>query len=211
MFKYLKQGVFLSLLIPSIGCGNMLTESVYRSAADKIVKIGIVSSPKRGSSGSGAFIDSQGTVLTCAHVVNHPIAKLFVKLEDGTVLMGTVIRMDKELDLALISTQPAHRTPYLRLGKPVVRGQEVMSFGSPLGLEHMMSVGFVENLIRDKLLFIWHSATIAPGSSGGPLVDLYGELVGVNQGMIMINPSVPVSGYYVAIDISEVRDFLGGR
>lgn len=204
----MKRLISLVLLLPTLACASR-PETVYENSKDKVVKIGLVLSDGREGTCSGSFVDSLGTVLTCAHCLSHEgITKVYIKRENGEVKQAVAAVLDKKHDLALLVTMFNH-TPYFHLGKQVKMGQEVLAFGAPLGAQHTMSVGYVENLGKDVLSYIVHSAFILPGSSGGPLVNLKGELIGVNEATIMLNFLVPAAGYYVAIDVSEVRTLLG--
>jgi serine protease Do len=203
------------LLVPMLGCAAS-PERVYLNTKDKVVKIGMMMERKtaKGTTKgegicSGVFIDDMGTVLTCAHCLSHiEITKIFVKTDDGQVSRAIPAIIDKKRDLALLVTLFTN-TPYMKLGKEVVRGQEVVSFGSGFGLQHTMTVGYVSNLINEGLSYIFHSAFILPGNSGGPLVDLHGKLVGLNEASLMMNFLVPAAGYYIAIDLPVIKAFLG--
>ena len=87
-------------------------------------------------------------------------------------------------------------------------GQQVFALGSPLGIQNTMSVGWVENTRTESRRIILHSAFINPGNSGGPLVDTHGRLVGVNEAIIMENILQAAQALYIAIDGSEVKEFL---
>jgi putative serine protease PepD len=181
------------------------TEKIAKSCARKVVKIGVVDG-KRGGCGSGAFITRSGVILTCYHVVNHA-GKVFVKLDDETVYRGVVIAYDKKADLALVVTTLTD-VPYFDLGGDVRRGQQVVAFGSPLGLQRTVSFGWVENLMASGSII--HSAAINPGNSGGPLVDMGGKLVGVNQFTVEYDLFKTAQGMGGAIPVREVKAFLKG-
>ena len=204
------------LIVPILGCAAS-PEKVYTHTKDKVVKIGMIldKANKEGKlehwkgSCSGAFISHSGLVLTCAHCFSDPgITKIFIKTDDGRVSQGFVLKIDTKQDLALVQSFFLY-TPYFDLGKEVIRGQKVMSFGSSLGMQHTMTVGYVSNLSTDGLQYIFHTAFILPGNSGGPLVDEHGHLVGVNEANLMLNFLVPAAGYYLAIDLPVVKAFLG--
>lgn len=204
----MKKLISLLLLLPVIACASN-PEKIYENSKDKVVKIGMVLADGREGSCSGAFIDTVGTVLTCAHCLSHKeIRKVFVKKDNGEVKQAVAAIIDTKHDLALLVTMFNH-TSYFKLGKQVKRGQEVIALGSPLGQQHNISVGYVENLGKDVMAYVIHSAFILPGNSGGPLVNLKGELIGVNKATVMLNFLVPAAGYYIAIDVSEVRNLLG--
>lgn len=178
---------------------------------DKVVKIGVVLDKGQGV-GSGEFVSKEGLVLTCAHVVAHTgVRKIFVKTDDERVFKASVYKIDMEHDLALLIIDTPETFPYFTLGDKVKRGQQVVAFGSALGIQHTVTVGWVENLIERSNRYVFHSAFVNPGNSGGPLVDTNGKLVGVNEAMLMLNFIAPAPGLCVAIDIDIVKDFLRGE
>lgn len=200
---------FLAVCTVSTYSNASTIEDVIGQSKDKVVKVGVVFK-KGGGTGSGAFIARYGLVLTCAHVVSDEnLRKVFVKLEDGSVYRAEVVRLDKVRDLALLYPIGLHKdVPYFKFGRSVHIGQQVLSFGSPLGLQGTISVGWIENITWFKHTVIFHSAFINPGSSGGPLVNLKGELVGVNFGIAMLNFFQLANGLYEATDIETVKSFL---
>ena len=185
--------------------------AVIAHTEDKVVKIGIVATvddKTRSGVCSGALISSDGLVLTCAHCFGHgDIKKVFIKRHSGEVYAGTLLIKDVDSDLALVKIE-GKGFPYFQMGTETVKGQQVIAFGSPLGIQRTVSVGYVENLLDEGYLFIIHGAAVNPGNSGGPLVDLSGKLVGINQAMIMANPFVPANGLYVAISVDTIERFM---
>lgn len=206
--------LLLLLLLPVLGCAANL-EKTYDKTAPKVVKLGMVLADGRQGTCSGAYIDRYGTVLTCAHCVTHKgITKIFVKQDNGSYSQGVVFKIDKNRDLALISTLPLNYTPYFTLGSQVHRAQQVLLFGSPLGIQHMVTIGWIENLINGshigmERLIVFHSAATNGGNSGGPLTDVKGRLVGIGEGVMMANPFVPAAGLGFAVSIDDIKDFLG--
>lgn len=186
-------------------------ESVIKNASPKVVKIGIVMPNKRGVC-SGAFISSTGEVLTCAHCFREKdIKKIFIKTEDGTVYKAARLEIDNEKDLAIVVPDSVGPFPFFKMGKMPVRGQEVISLGSPLGLQHTATVGYVNNIVRSIYTFVFHSAFINPGNSGGPLVNMRGEIVGVNEATISYGIFSEAQGLFVAISIDTIQQFLKER
>jgi serine protease Do len=151
---------------------------------------------RRRSSGSGVILDAAGYVMTNYHVVqgarrvqvvlaSRPQGVSIVRPR-GKTLEATVVGVDEETDLALLKVNGATLSP-LPLGdsdtlKP---GQLVFAFGSPLGLDNTVTMGVVSAVGRqlepdDPMVYIQTDAPINPGSSGGPLVDAHGRIVGIN-------------------------------
>jgi serine protease Do len=152
------------------------------------------------SSGSGVIVDSDGYIVTNAHVVENA-TRIEVELpldasggapgrsilrRRGRTVGGQIVAIDHETDIAVIKVE-ARGLPTLTFGDSdsLRSGQIVLAFGSPLGLESSVSMGVVSAVARqltpeDPMIYIQTDATINPGNSGGALVDTEGRLVGVN-------------------------------
>jgi S1-C subfamily serine protease len=165
------------------------------------------------SSGSGTVVSAQGHIATNAHVTQN--GKSFrIVFFDGRELPAKLIGTDTASDLAVLQAIPptAETFPFARFAEnldDLTPGDTVLAMGAPWGLSNSMSAGVVNNPRRllvslfddeadyeDSLgideptgryyAWIQHDAAIAPGNSGGPLVDLNGRIVGVNtRGMIV--------------------------
>lgn len=181
-------------------------EKVIKETDPKVVKIGIVTSKSEGVC-SGSFISSTGIVLTCAQCFAHgDIKKVFIKTSDGRAFPAAPLLIDGERDLALVVPDGTGPFPYFRFGPEPEKGQQVISFGSPLGIQGVSTIGWVDKVVKQAKIIL-HSAFISPGNSGGPLVDMKGRLIGVNEAMIGYGTQI-AQGMYVAIDIISVKEFL---
>ena len=201
--------ILAGIMLLSVGCLAMSPKKMYNRNNDKVVMLHMVGL-KTGGICSGAFIDDDGMVLTCAHCFHIKDEKIYVKTSGGDVYRSALVRIDPVRDLALVWTG-ANDVPFLPLGNNVHTGEVVYAFGSPLGIQNTMSVGWVENSLNDVKKIILHSAAVNPGNSGGPLVDERGQLVGVNEAILMQNPFMEAQSLFVAIDVSEVKAFLGEK
>ncbi|HOC44700.1 MAG TPA: Do family serine endopeptidase [Thermoanaerobaculales bacterium] len=162
----------------------------------------------RRSAGSGFFISPSGEVLTNNHVVE-AADKIEVQLADGTRYQVDVVGRDPATDIALLKVAQADRNfPYLALGNAdrLRVGEWVMAVGNPLNMDHTVTVGVVSAKGRVLGLsdssfenFIQTDAAINFGNSGGPLVNLRGEVVGINTA---INARGQNLGFAVPIDIA---------
>jgi serine protease Do len=148
------------------------------------------------ASGSGVVVDPSGYILTNAHVVQGALrvsVEIHAPPEGRSILAahsrtvnGQVVGMDLETDLAVIKVDAgALRAIPFADSDEVSAGQLVMAFGSPLGLQNSVSIGIVSAVARQlepesPMIYIQTDASINPGSSGGPLVDIEGRLVGIN-------------------------------
>ncbi len=140
------------------------------------------------SLGSGVIVSADGIVLTNNHVVDGATA-IQVKLADGRELAAKLVGADPRADLAVLRLQgkPAQIKPIALADSDKVRlGEVVLAIGSPFGLAQSVSMGIVSAKgradvhIADYEDFIQTDAAINPGNSGGALVNLRGELVGIN-------------------------------
>jgi serine protease Do len=138
--------------------------------------------------GSGFLISSDGKILTNRHVVDGA-DEVVVHLSDRRELTAKVIGSDPLSDVALLKVK-ASGLPFLKLGnaKELKPGQWVIAIGSPFGLDHSVSAGIVSAIGRRSLdpsqqyvPFIQTDVAINRGNSGGPLLNLHGEVVGINS------------------------------
>ncbi|MDD4933846.1 MAG: trypsin-like peptidase domain-containing protein, partial [Methylacidiphilaceae bacterium] len=135
--------------------------------------------------GSGFFIDAGGTVVTLAELVGQG-QEIRVETESG-ILPATLVGQDSRSGLALLRTQPAHSTPFLRLasGAEPRPGAFVVGVGYPFNLSASPIVGVVlgsDRQFQDRLFCVSHlrvDITVSPGELGAPLLNLQGAVVGV--------------------------------
>ena len=143
--------------------------------------------PSRGV-GSGFIVDPKGLILTNLHVVEN-MSRISVKLQSGETLRGEVVGTDEETDLAVIKVKTARDLPFVKLGDSdeAQVGDWVLAIGSPFGLEQTVTAGIIstkERLTRGSSnfqRFLQTDAAINRGNSGGPLVNMRGEVIGVNS------------------------------
>ncbi|WP_338430261.1 HhoA/HhoB/HtrA family serine endopeptidase [Synechococcus elongatus] len=143
---------------------------------------------ERGS-GSGFIFDSNGLLMTNAHVVEGA-DRVQVRLKDGRTYEGKVLGADSVTDVAVVKID-AKDLPTVRLGNSdqLRPGEWAIAIGNPLGLDSTVTVGIIsatgrsssEVGIPDKRVgFIQTDAAINPGNSGGPLLNAAGEVIGIN-------------------------------
>ncbi|MDD3363478.1 MAG: trypsin-like peptidase domain-containing protein [Syntrophomonas sp.] len=142
------------------------------------------------ATGSGVIWDKEGHIVTNYHVVEGA-DRLVVSLVDGNQEEATVVATDPRTDLAVIKIKVDRKVTPAKFGNSdkLVVGQQVVAIGNPLGLRFARSVtsGVVSGLnriITSEEGFVFHliqtDAAINPGNSGGALVDLSGQVVGIN-------------------------------
>lgn len=159
--------------------------------------------------GSGFIISDDGYILTNNHVVADA-NDIFVTLTDGKEYKASVIGRDERTDVALIKIE-AKSLPPLSIGDPgtLKKGEWVVAIGSPFGLDSTVTVGVVSAINRDTgdyLPFIQTDVAVNPGNSGGPLLNLHGEVVGMNSQIV--SRSGGFMGISLAIPIDEVMQVV---
>jgi serine protease Do len=156
--------------------------------------------------GSGVIISPTGEILTNFHVVDGlrgGEVALEVKTANGRTYKATVLGKDKELDIALIKIDAAH-LPFAALGDSDAAkvGEWVVAIGNPLGLEHTVTQGIISakgrKLTGGLESFLQTDAAINRGNSGGPLLNLRGEVIGINTA---INPEGQNLGFAVPVNM----------
>src|ERR1044072_1861778 len=143
--------------------------------------------PSRGI-GSGFIINTKGYILTNHHVVEDA-ARITVGLQSGEKYRGTVIGVDPETDVAVIKIEAPKDLPTVTLGDSNAAqvGDWVLAMGSPFGLDQTVTAGIISKKERESPYFnvfqrfLQTDAAINRGNSGGPLVNMRGEVIGMNS------------------------------
>ncbi len=161
---------------------------------------------RSSSLGSGVIVDAErGHILTNHHVIDKA-DEILVTTEDGREFTATVVGTDQASDVAVIQVEPDSLTDIeIGISENLRVGDFVVAIGNPFGLSQTVTSGIVSGLGRSGLGlggyedFIQTDASINPGNSGGALVNLRGELVGINSaifsrsgGSIGIGLSIPI-------------------
>ena len=182
---------------------------------------GIVQPYRGEASGSGFVIDSQGTIVTNAHVVQPPtggrVTKLTVVFANGDHVPAHVIAYNVAADVGLLRVDHYGKLPpplELADSNKLEQGQWAIAIGEPLQLEQTVTVGVVSGFNRQEPIptengseidfkgLLQTSAPINPGNSGGPLIDIDGQVIGMNQSTVK---SAYAQGIGFAIPSNTVR------
>jgi len=135
--------------------------------------------------GSGFIISPDGYIMTNAHVVDGA-DELMVTLTDKREFKAKLIGADKRTDVALVKIDTKQPLPAVQIGdsSKVKVGEWVVAIGSPFGLENTVTAGIVSAKGRDTgdyTPFIQTDVAVNPGNSGGPLIDMRGNVIGINS------------------------------
>jgi S1-C subfamily serine protease len=155
-------------------------------------KPAVVSIKTGDGRGSGVIIDPSGTIVTNRHVVaGH--RQVSVKTTSGTYT-GVVTENHSGVDLALVKINPKQPLPCIHLAtESLAIGQSVYALGNPVGLENTFTNGIISHLNGGDVL---HTAAIAPGSSGSPLLNESGDIVAINRAVrrdLNVGVAIPAS------------------
>jgi serine protease Do len=165
------------------------------------------------SLGSGFIVHPNGYLVTNNHVIDRA-RQVSVELADGRKLQADLISADPEADLAVLKIRTDQPLPALSLGdsSDLLIGEPVIAVGNPLGFSHSVSTGIVSAIHRDlkdnanRVLMgdlVQTDAAINPGNSGGPLLNAYGQVIGINTA---IRGDAQNIGF--AVPVSRLRDLI---
>lgn len=172
-------------------------------------RFGMETRIKTHSLGSGVLVHRNGYIITNEHVVRRA-SKIQVSLLDGSTHEGQLISSDPKRDLAIVKIEGRDDFPVVQMGssRDLMIGETVIVVGNPFGYSHSVSVGVVSAKnrsvqIQEGLTYeglIQTDASINPGSSGGPLLDINGRLIGISTAI-----RAGAEGIGFAVPVDEVR------
>jgi len=163
------------------------------------------------SAGSGVIVDAaKGYILTNHHVIDNA-EEIEVILHDNRSLKAKVIGSDPGTDIAVLQVENPKNLVQMKLGNSdeVQVGDFVLAIGNPFGLQHTVTSGIVSALGRSGINpdgyedFIQTDASINPGNSGGALVNLRGELIGINSAIFSNSGGNIGIGFAIPVNIAK--------
>ena len=169
---------------------------------------------RKTSLGSGVIVDPSGIVVTNEHVISRS-SKISVTLPDKRRYSGKLISSDPKNDLAVLKIYAPGPLPCIKLGtsSDLMIGETVIAMGNPFGLQNSVSVGVLSatdravraegRVVLEHLIQL--DAAINPGNSGGALVNINGELIGINTAIV-----AEAEGIGFALPVDRVRNVLVG-
>jgi S1-C subfamily serine protease len=194
---------------------------VAAAVADSVVTIEAVSDTE-GSQGSGVVVDGRGYIVTNNHVISEAATnpskyKMTVVFNDGKEVPANLVGRDPKTDLAVLKVDNVDNLSVARLGdsEKLQVGEEVIAAGAPLGLRSTVTHGIISALHRPVPLSgdgsdtdtvidgVQTDASINHGNSGGPLINMNSEVIGINTAGKSLSDSA--SGLGFAIPVNEVK------
>jgi putative serine protease PepD len=179
----------------AVDAQSQVVAEVYRRIQPSVVEIDVEQSPTATTAeaesaglGTGVIVNKDGSILTAFHVVAHATS-INVVYPDGTRSTAEVVSSDEEHDIALLqpATLPQLVVPAVLGSSGVGVGLPVVAVGNPLGLDDTTTAGVISALDRsiraddgtERRGLIQFDAAVNPGSSGGPLLNQQGEVIGI--------------------------------
>jgi S1-C subfamily serine protease len=197
---------------------------VAAAVADSVVTVEAVGD-QEGSQGSGLVIDERGYIVTNNHVISEAAInpsqyKMTVVFNDGKEVPANLVGRDPKTDLAVLKVDNVDNLTVAKLGDSdkLRVGDEVIAAGAPLGLRSTVTQGIISALHRPVPLSgdgsdtdtvidgVQTDASINHGNSGGPLIDMNGNVIGINTAGKSLSDSA--SGLGFAIPVNEVKNVV---
>ncbi len=213
----------ISTVVPAVVC--IRSRGVAPMDPFEMLRRGSRGGQVRRSLGSGVIVSTEGHVLTNAHVIAG-MSEIVVQLTDGRLVPARLIGSDKQTDIAVLKIS-ADRIEALPLGDSdkLLVGQMVFAIGNPFGLQETVTQGIISakgrSISDNGVEFLQTDAAVNQGNSGGPLLNLRGEVIGINSaiysetgGWLGISFAIPSNTARRALDSiirvgRVVRPFLG--
>lgn len=160
------------------------------------------------SCGTGCILHKSGIILTSAHVINDS-GNIIVTISNGEDYKATVLKRFEKKDIILLKINTTKELKTVKLGDSdkIKVGQKVLAIGNPFGFNGTLTQGIISRIDYSKNR-IQTDAAINPGSSGGPLINKSGEIIGINQAIYNPDNNISNIGIGFAIPINLVKEYL---
>ena len=218
-----RTGVTLTLN-STIGKKTLSYQELYQQCLPTTVSIAVENRDGSGS-GSGVVLTQDGYIITCAHVIDDQ-ASAEVTTNDGKTYPAQLVGSDAQTDLALLKIDATGLTP-AQFGKTeeLQVGEEALAIGDPLGatFHGTLTNGILSGINRDVTLngysmtLLQTTAALNSGNSGGPLMNLYGQVIGISSAKIVSEQyegmgfAIPITGAKSIIDDLLAGGYVQGR
>ena len=161
------------------------------------------------SCGTGCIIDKRGIILTSAHVLEDG-NNVIVTMSNGQDYIARVMtKLGEKKDIALLKIDVPIELKTVKMGnsEKIKVGQKVLAIGNPFGFNGTLTQGIISRIdyVKNR---IQTDAAINPGSSGGPLLNKNGEIIGINQAIFNPDNNISNIGIGFAIPINLVKEYL---
>lgn len=196
----------------NIDSAQKTTAGESRVYEEAIAKSAVVTVIFEKGLGTGFLVSTDGYLITNAHVIQGDTAK--VRFLDGKEFAATLLKIDSIRDVALLKIE-GDNFPFLPMGNSdlSLEKEKAVAIGSPKGKEGTVTQGNVNNKVRYGLKgldWVQMNVPIAPGNSGGPLINTRMEVIGVNTWVVIriSQGKAEMTGENYAIPINAVKEFI---
>ena len=161
------------------------------------------------SCGTGCIIDKNGTILTSSHVINYGEEIVVTTYNGKNYTAKLIANLGEKNDIALIKITADETFATMKLGnsEKIQVGEKVLAIGNPFGFNGTLTQGIISRIdyVKNR---IQTDAAINPGSSGGPLLNTKGEIIGINQAIYNPDNNISNIGIGFATPINTVKEYL---
>ena len=183
--------------------------SIYKKISPAIVSVD--TQLKDGfSCGTGCIIDKNGTILTSAHILEGGKKDIIITMSSGEDYKAKIIKMygDKK-DIALLKISVPYELKTIKMGDSgkIKVGDSVLAIGNPFGFTGTLTKGIISRIDYSKNK-LQTDAAINPGSSGGPLLNTKGEIIGINQSIYNPDNNISNIGIGFATPINTIKEYM---
>ena len=202
--------MMLLISLPSfaVGTDEKLITELYKKINPAIVSVD--SQLSNGiSCGTGCIIDKSGIILTSAHVIDSG-ENVLITMYNGQNYEAKVLkRFGENQDFVLLKINTNLKLKTVKLGnsEKIKVGQKVLAIGNPFGFTGTLTQGIISRIDYTKNR-IQTDAAINPGSSGGPLLNKKGEIIGINQAIFNPDNNISNIGIGFAIPVNTIKEYL---
>lgn len=210
MFKKLFVILFAIFILPvsAIELKHINVPDLYEKINPAIVSVD--SHLKDGiSCGTGCIISSNGIILTSAHILEDG-NDIIVTMSNGEDYKARIIKkLGENKDIALLKISVPYELKTVKLGnsEKIKVGDSVLAIGNPFGFNGTLTQGIISRIdyIKNR---IQTDAAINPGSSGGPLLNAHGEIIGINQAIYNPDNNISNIGIGFATPVNLIKEYL---
>lgn len=209
MFKKLILLIIFTIFSePVFAFGKGTSVTIYEKINPAIVSVDSQLSDGL-SCGTGCIIDKSGIILTSAHVVDVGKSVVVTTYNGQNYTAKVLKRFGENKDIALLKIDTTQNLKTVKLGnsEKIKVGEKVLAIGNPFGFSGTLTQGIISRIDYTKNR-IQTDAAINPGSSGGPLLNERGEIIGINQAIYNPDNNISNIGIGFATPINLVKEYL---
>ena len=200
--------LILSIPVHAFGLSSKSPSVIYKKINPAIVAVDTRLSDGI-SCGTGCIIDKSGVILTSAHVLEDG-KDIIITMSNGEDYKASIIKkFGRNRDIALLKISVPYELTTVKLGDSakVKVGDSVLAIGNPFGFNGTLTKGIISRIDHFKNR-IQTDAAINPGSSGGPLLNEHGEIIGINQAIYNPDNNISNIGIGFATPINTIKEYM---